>query len=97
MFVNREAICHACDVVANSALETTLGDKFLDRFLQGGVGSLVHRENGRDDAFRLDRHTHDTRMAIEVVEEEVFQLPVAAIHVLAEACHIEGQFLEVER
>ena len=97
MFVNREAICHTRDVIANSALESTLGDKFLDRFRQGGRGSLVHRENVRDDAFRLDRHAYDTMMTIEFVEEEVFQLAVAAIHVLAEACHIEGQFLEVER
>ena len=65
MFVNREAICHTRDVIANSALESTLGDKFLDRFRQGGRGSLVHRKNVRDDAFRLDRHAYDTMMTIE--------------------------------
>ena len=97
MFVNREAICHTRDVIANSALESTLGDKFLDRFRQGGRGSLVHRKNVRDDAFRLDRHAYDTMMTIEFVEEEVFQLAVAAIHVLAEASDVKGQFLQIER
>ena len=74
MFVDRETVCHAGDVVADGAFKPALRDKFLDGFRHGGGCLLVHGKNVSNDTFGFDRHADDTVVAIEFVEEEVFQL-----------------------
>ena len=64
---------------------------------QDGRFGAVGLEQVRKDALGLDLHAHDAVMPVHARVEEILQLAVAAMGLLAESDHVVFQFLDIQR
>ncbi len=87
---------HAGQVIAHGARQPALGDQRLEIVRQHGGRIGVSHEDISEDLLRLGVHAHHAGMIVEILEEEIFQLAVAALHLVAVADHVVVQLLDVE-
>src|SRR5215216_7436428 len=97
MFFDGKAVGHPCDVITDCTFETTFVDKILGMPRQHQRFGTITVEQVGYKAFRLDLHSYDAVVTLQILVEKILELAVSSLHLLAIPNDIVFESLHIKR